>query len=89
MITVQFYMNDKDLAAFFENAGYKTKIIVLEDYVPAYHNKMRSIQIDVLHVVTDNGVRPAKEVYQEIMRRRMVTPDPTTIAIANEILNND
>lgn len=90
MVTVQFYMSDDNLAAFFENAGFDTQVKTVSAHTPAYHNREIPMLIDKLHVrVNNDEFKPADEVYQAIMKRRMITPDPTTIAIANEILNND
>lgn len=89
MMAVQFYMSDKNLAEFFNNAGFDTEIKTVTDYVRAYHNKTQEIKIDKLHVNVNGKLKPADEAYRDIMTRRMLMPDPTTIEIANEILNND
>ena len=86
---MNFYMSDKDLAAFFKNAGYETEMKQVEQHLPAYHNRVEPIKFDKLHVKINGQLRPADEVYGEVMRLRMVTPDPTTIKLVNEILNND
>lgn len=87
--TVEFYLSDEDLAAFFKNAGFETKLKTVTEYIPAYHHKTEQITTVKLHVVVNGEFKRADKLYGKIMTRRMTTPDPTTIAIANEILNND
>ncbi|WP_297096445.1 hypothetical protein [uncultured Draconibacterium sp.] len=83
------YLSDKDLVEFFENAGFETAIMAVEEHFPSYHGKVETMVIDKAHVVINGTYHRADEVYQQVMCRRMVVPDPTTIAIVNEILNND
>ncbi len=82
-------MSDKDLAEFFKNAGYETEMKEVTEHCPAYHNRVEPIKFDKLHVRGNGQLKAAVDVYGEAMRRRMVTPDPITIKLIKEILNND
>ena len=87
---ISIEMNNQMLADFFKNAGYASEFIPTQEWREVGHNNLKEFTRDVLHVITKKGEKkPAKEVFEQVMKLRAVRPDQITINQVNSILNNN
>lgn len=86
----EVFMNDKDIIAFFENAGYETAYVEETKFENVYHNQTKEKQINVLKVVDENKkIHDAKDLLQKVMYLRNTTPDEQTIGHIKQVINNN
>jgi len=70
---IQIQITDKQLAEYLELIGYKTEMVEVPKFRPAYHGRMEQYSTDELHVVlSDGSKKPAKEFFEKLIDETII-----------------
>jgi hypothetical protein len=83
----RLHMTDDMLSDFFRKAGYKTEMVEVSYWVPAYHNRSEETTRMELHAVIHGRHFPAAELFENILLLMAVQPETSGIQHTQEYIN--
>lgn len=84
---MKLHMSDNMLTDFFRKAGFKTELVEVPCWVPAYHNRSEETTRMELQVVVEGKKFPAAELFENILLLMAVQPSKSGIELTQDYIN--
>lgn len=71
-MNIGIHINDNDMKNWLINAGFKTEMREVTEFVSAYHNRTEQRTFDRLHVLNENGKWMPADQFAALYLKRVI-----------------